>query len=116
MARPGGYICLHAEMTAKKPTDARPTDARRKRILYRATHRGTKESDAIVGGFFTGAAAGQVDRASGRWDRDVRRRLVGEQAQPVHHGLESRAPGHDRGRPAGLRGTVPDGLEVHAVS
>lgn len=27
-------------------------DVRRKRILYRATHRGTKESDAVVGGFF----------------------------------------------------------------
>lgn len=33
------------------------TDPRRKRILYRATHRGTKESDAIVGGYFTTAAA-----------------------------------------------------------
>lgn len=30
-----------------------PTDPRRKRILYRATHRGTKESDAIIGGFFS---------------------------------------------------------------
>jgi antitoxin CptB len=29
------------------------TDPRRKRILYRAVHRGTKEADAIVGGFFT---------------------------------------------------------------
>lgn len=29
------------------------TDPRRKRILYRATHRGTKESDAIVGGYFS---------------------------------------------------------------
>ena len=27
-------------------------DVRRKRILYRATHRGTKESDVVVGGFF----------------------------------------------------------------
>ena len=27
-------------------------DVRRKRIPYRATHRGTKESDAVVGGFF----------------------------------------------------------------
>ena len=37
------------------------TDLRRKRILYRATHRGTKESDAIVGGFFTVAAANLPD-------------------------------------------------------
>ncbi len=34
-----------------------PTDLRRKRILFRATHRGTKEADAIVGGYFTVAAA-----------------------------------------------------------
>jgi len=27
-------------------------DVRRKRLLFRATHRGTKEADAIVGGFF----------------------------------------------------------------
>ena len=38
-----------------------PTDPRRKRILYRATHRGTKESDAIIGGFFTEAAASLPD-------------------------------------------------------
>jgi antitoxin CptB len=37
------------------------TDPRRKRILYRATHRGTKESDAIVGGFFTEVVAGLPD-------------------------------------------------------
>lgn len=29
-----------------------PTDPRRKRLLYRATHRGTKEADVIIGGFF----------------------------------------------------------------
>ncbi len=38
-----------------------PTDLRRKRILYRATHRGTKESDAIVGGFFVEAAVSLPD-------------------------------------------------------
>lgn len=38
-----------------------PTDLRRKRILYRATHRGTKESDAIVGGYFTQATADLPD-------------------------------------------------------
>jgi len=32
-------------------------DLRRKRILYRATHRGTKESDAIIGGYFTATVA-----------------------------------------------------------
>ncbi len=38
-----------------------PTDLRRKRIIYRATHRGTKESDAIIGGFFQEIAAGLPD-------------------------------------------------------
>ena len=38
-----------------------PLDNRRKRILYRATHRGTKEADFVVGGFFTAAAAGIPD-------------------------------------------------------
>jgi antitoxin CptB len=36
-------------------------DDRRKRLIYRATHRGTKESDVIVGGYFSGAAAGLTD-------------------------------------------------------
>ena len=38
-------------------SDSPLTDPRRKRLLYRATHRGTKESDAIIGGFFTAAVA-----------------------------------------------------------
>ncbi len=36
-------------------------DDRRKRILYRATHRGTKEADFVVGGFFRERAAGLAD-------------------------------------------------------
>jgi len=33
-------------------------DNRRKRLLYRATHRGTKEADVIIGGFITEKVAG----------------------------------------------------------
>jgi antitoxin CptB len=29
-------------------------DSRRRRLLYRATHRGTKENDVLIGGFVTG--------------------------------------------------------------
>ncbi|MHB1205981.1 MAG: succinate dehydrogenase assembly factor 2 [Rhodospirillaceae bacterium] len=36
-------------------------DDRRKRILYRATHRGTKEADFVVGGFFRETAAAIPD-------------------------------------------------------
>ena len=31
--------------------DQDPTDIRRKRLLYRATHRGTFENDLMIGGF-----------------------------------------------------------------
>ncbi|MBL8644182.1 MAG: succinate dehydrogenase assembly factor 2 [Rhodospirillaceae bacterium] len=33
-------------------------ETRKKRILYRASHRGTKEADHIVGGFFAARTAG----------------------------------------------------------
>ncbi len=36
-------------------------DDRRKRLLYRATHRGTKEADVIIGGYFTATVAGLTD-------------------------------------------------------
>ena len=36
-------------------------DDRRKRLLYRATHRGTKEADAIIGGFVTDMIANLTD-------------------------------------------------------
>ncbi len=42
-------------------------ETRKKRILYRARHRGTKESDVIVGGYFetrtAGLAEAQLDDA-----------------------------------------------------
>lgn len=31
--------------------DASPADARRRRLLFRATHRGTYENDLMIGGF-----------------------------------------------------------------
>jgi antitoxin CptB len=36
-------------------------EQRRRRILYRATHRGTKEADHLIGGFFA-AVIGDLDR------------------------------------------------------
>lgn len=38
-------------MRPNSTTPALPLDARRRRILFRATHRGTKEADFLVGGF-----------------------------------------------------------------
>ena len=47
-AEPGGvYLpCAHMDV-----------ETRKKRILYRANHRGMKEADVIVGGFFARRAA-----------------------------------------------------------
>ena len=36
-------------------------DPRRRRILFRATHRGTQETDRLVGGFVTPRLAGFTD-------------------------------------------------------
>src|SRR5665213_908302 len=33
------------------PLDVRPLDVRRRRLLFRATHRGTQENDLMLGGF-----------------------------------------------------------------
>jgi antitoxin CptB len=56
-----GYI--RATMTA--PED-RPLDIRRKRLLFRAWHRGTREADLILGSFAESYLAGfgepQLDR------------------------------------------------------
>ncbi len=65
------------------------TDPRRKRILYRATHRGTKESDAIIGGFFTEIVAGlsedkfdEADALLDELDLDLLDWIMGRQAVP----------------------------------
>jgi antitoxin CptB len=36
-------------------------DARRRRLLFRATHRGTRENDLLVGGFVAARIAGFTD-------------------------------------------------------
>ncbi len=41
--------------------DVPPLDARRRRILFRATHRGTHETDLLIGGFVTPRIAGFTD-------------------------------------------------------
>jgi len=69
-------------------TDA--DEIRRKRILYRATHRGTKEADAIVGGFFTGAvnrlSTAELDQAEALLDEldlDILDWVMGRAAVPA---------------------------------
>jgi antitoxin CptB len=38
--------------------DPRPRDPRRRRLLFRATHRGTHETDLLVGGYVTSRVDG----------------------------------------------------------
>lgn len=65
------------------------TDPRRKRILYRATHRGTKESDAIIGGFFSEVVADlpedkfdEADALLDELDLDLLDWIMGRQPVP----------------------------------
>ena len=39
-----------------------PLDARRRRLLFRATHRGTHENDLLIGGFVAPRIAGMSER------------------------------------------------------
>ena len=43
-------------MDQTPPTEA--LDARRRRLLFRATHRGTRENDILIGGFVAARIAG----------------------------------------------------------
>lgn len=47
---------MNPDQPPDQPPD-RTQDPRRKRLLYRATHRGTKEADVIIGGYFQAHAA-----------------------------------------------------------
>ena len=42
---------IPSDTPSPDPLDARPPDARRRRLLFRATHRGTHETDILIGGF-----------------------------------------------------------------
>ena len=64
-------------------------DARRRRILFRATHRGTYENDLLVGGFvrarivaFTDAELDQVEALMEHPDADLADWLTGRQPTP----------------------------------
>jgi antitoxin CptB len=49
-------------MTVSMSEPAPPTlDVRRRRLLYRATHRGTYENDLMIGGYVRHTIAGMTD-------------------------------------------------------
>ncbi len=49
---------MKAPEQPKEPFRLQHTDARRRRILFRATHRGTYENDILIGGFVRARLAG----------------------------------------------------------
>lgn len=79
LAGPGGCFCSDARIAMTEFTDPR-----RKRILYRATHRGTKESDAVIGGWIKAALPsipearlGEVEELLEELDLDLMDWLMG---------------------------------------
>ena len=70
-------------------TDAPDLDNRRRRLLFRATHRGTKEADLMVGGFvfrhiaaFSDAELGEVEAVLDLPDVDLSDWLSGRREPP----------------------------------
>ena len=72
---------------------AMPSDPDLKRLAWRAHHRGTKEADLLIGGFF--------DAHHASWDADERALFADmlEGAGRRHHGLGAR---HRPIRPSAL--------------
>ena len=64
-------------------------DPRRRRLVYRALHRGTKEADLMIGGFvarniagFTEAELDEIEAVLEHWDVDLADWLSGRRAIP----------------------------------
>ena len=85
-------------------------DARRRRILFRATHRGTYENDLLVGGFvrariatFTDRELDEVEALMEHPDADLADWLTGRQPipdvadTPMLRAIRAAAPKHGQG-------------------
>ena len=92
------------------PPDTDTLDARRRRILFRASHRGTYENDLLVGGFvrariavFTEAELDEVEALMEHPDADLADWLTGRQPIPDHvdspmlRAVRAAAPKHGQG-------------------
>ena len=96
-------------MDPSSPTEPQ-LDTRRRRLLFRATHRGTYENDLLVGGFvrarvaaFTDAEMDQVEALLEHPDADLADWLTGRQPvppaldTPMLRAVRAAAPTHGRG-------------------
>ena len=70
-------------------------DPRRKRIIYRATHRGTKESDLIIGGWIAAALPAIPDFRLGEVEELLEELDLEEPESPIliHGAIRSKKPG-----------------------
>lgn len=97
-------------MDPSTPLDPAPLDARRRRLLFRATHRGTYENDLLVGGFvrarvatFTDAELDEVEALMEHPDADLADWLTGRQPippaldTPMLRAIRAAAPVHGLG-------------------
>ena len=93
------------------PSPSPPLDPRRRRALFRATHRGTYENDLLVGGFvrarialFTEAELDAVEALMELPDADLADWLTGRVPIPAIHDtdmlreIRAMAPHHGLGR------------------
>lgn len=74
------------------PSETPALDTRRRRILFRATHRGMQETDRLVGGFVTARVAGfsedelaAIERILELVDADLADWLLGRTPVPPEH-------------------------------
>ena len=75
-----------------QPGDAAALETRRRRILFRATHRGMQETDRLVGGYVAARVAAfdedelaAVERILELVDADLADWLMGRTAVPPEH-------------------------------
>ena len=76
----------------KSPNETPALDTRRRRILFRATHRGMQETDRLVGGFVTARVAdftedelAAIERILELVDADLADWLLGRRPVPAEH-------------------------------
>jgi len=70
-------------------SDTPDIDPRRRRLVFRALHRGTKEADLMIGGFvarhiatFTEAELAEIEAVLAHWDVDLADWLSGRRPIP----------------------------------
>ena len=83
--------CAGADMPDDSETDTPELSPRRRRLMFRAWHRGTKEADLMIGGFvkrniavFTESELDELEAVLELPDVDLADWLSGRRAIPAH--------------------------------